>query len=162
MIKKYTAIFLLCCSVFLSSCAQSKYLDTLPCTTITDTLTEEILGTDMYAEYSEKDVSLIFGNTELFDSCSIIYSVSSDDIGEVGIFHAKDSDTSKKLLEKVEEYIEDTRDERNSFVRNYMPEELDKLNYADSRRFGNYVVYTILSADESEEIFCTVKELLCE
>lgn len=162
MIKKYTALFLLCCSVFLSSCAQSKYLDTIPCSTITDTLTEEILGSDMYAEYTENDVSLLFGNNELYDSCSVIYSVSSDDIGEVGIFHATDSDTAKKLLEKAEKYIEDTRDERNSFVRNYMPEELDKLNYADTRQFGNYVVYTILSADESEDIFCAVKELLSE
>lgn len=162
MIKKYTALFLLCCSVFFASCAQNKYLDTLPCARITDTLTEEILGSDMYAEYTQKDVSLLFGNDELFDSCSVIYSISSDDIGEVGVFHAKDNQNAKKLLEKAEKYIEDIKDEKNSFVRNYMPQELDKLNYADTRRFGNYVVYTILSADTSDEIFDTVKKLLSE
>lgn len=162
MLKKYIAIITLVPIVFFCSCAKKEYLDTISCGNITDTLTEEILGSDMYAEYSENDVKLIFNNSELFDSCSVIYSLSSDDIGEVGVFHAKNSDNAKMLLKEITKYIEEVKDEKNSFVNDYMPQELDKLNYADTRQFGNYVIYTILSSDTSDEVFMTAKNMLSE
>lgn len=152
---------LLICLCF-SSCTAKSYVDTFTCDDITNAITDEILGSQAYVEFSDKDVHLMFDDTEKYDSWSVMYSISSDDISEVGILHAKDPQSAEELLEDAIDYVEDLKKEKQEFLRNYLPGELNKLNYADARAFGNYVVYTVLSKDTAEEVFSFVEKMLKE
>ena len=157
--KKLIIIFLILLLCF-GSCEATAYKNSLSCKDITYSLQDELTGYENYKEYGEADVGAIIRSDNLYDSCSVIYSVSSDDIGEIGIFHASNEADIDQLLEESLDHIKALKDEKQEFLRNYLPDELIKLNYADARAFGNYVVYTVLAADESEEVFSFVQKLL--
>ena len=158
--KKYIAILLsLIFCISFASCAQTKYDDSLSCSDIATALDEEFLGTEEYEAYEESDIKYMF-NSDDFDSCRILYSISSDDIGEIGVLHAKDAQGADKLLDEVNEYIEDIKEEKSDFLRNYLPEEFKKLDNARVKRFGNYVIYTVLEPEQSQRIFERAKEIL--
>ncbi len=159
--RKIAVVTLIFC-LFLCSCSTANYTDSLSCQDITSELRKKLLGSELYDSYTDEDTKLILSDDQLYDSSSIIYSVSSDDIGEVGILHAPDTNTAKDLLGEVTDYIESLKDEKQEFIKNYLPSELSKLNYADARRFGNYVAYTVLTSDRSEEVFSFVEKMLHE
>ena len=117
--KKMIAILFTLC-VFLGSCGKADYANTIPCDDITSSLREELLGAELYQEFNDNDVKFIFDSSDLYDSSSVIFSVSSDDIGEVGVFHAKDSESAQKLLDEAIDYVENMKDEKQEFLKNYM------------------------------------------
>jgi hypothetical protein len=45
-------------------------------------------------------------------------------------------------------------------VENYIPDELDKLNDGQARRFGNYVILAIFEKSERDKIFESSKRIL--
>ena len=160
--KRITLLTILLVCLCFSSCGAKSYVDTFTCDDITNAITDEILGSQAYAEFTDKDVHLMFDDTEKYDGWSIMYSISSDDISEIGILHARDAESTEEILEDAIEYVEDLKKEKQEFLRNYLPKELNKLNYADARAFGNYVVYTVLSQDTTEEVFSFVEKMLRE
>ena len=155
-------IALLCvallCPVF-ASCAQPRYIDSLACSDIANALREEILGENEYGIYDDAEVEYLI-DSDCYNSSCVMYSLSGDDVGEVGILHADNVKKAEELLEDTSEYIDDLKEEKSDFLRSYLPDELDKLNKASVKRFGNYVVYTILPSDLSEKVFQRVKDML--
>jgi hypothetical protein len=159
--KRFTFPIICCCilsCVILSSCASNKYSDTLSCTDITKSLQSKILADDDYREYSADEVRYIFNGRDSFDSCSIIYSAASDDIGEIGVFHAASEEEAKKLLNDTEEHVQKEREEKSEFLRNYLPNESKKLENAEVKRFGNYVVYAV--NEDKDAVFSYIEKLL--
>ena len=152
--------FALMSALIFSSCAQRKYSDVYSCSDLTSLVKKDILDTAEYSDYSETDIKYIFDNDELFDSVSIIYASSSDDIGEIGVLHAIDEDTADELLDEVNEYIDNSVTDKIAFVKNYLPSELSKLENAQARRFGNYVVFTIVDPNISNKIFEKIQNTL--
>ena len=161
--KKYIRVLvcLLVAHLIFASCAQTKYRDSLSCADIASALESEILGEGKYKAYEEIDIKYMLDSDD-FDSCQILYSISSDDIGEIGVLHAKNAEDADKLIDDTTKYIEDYREQKSDFVRNYMPDEFEKLDNARVKRFGNYVVYTILPTDTSEKIFDKLESILSE
>jgi isocitrate dehydrogenase kinase/phosphatase len=90
----------------------------------------------------------------------VLYSRDSDDQGEFGIFKANNSVTAEELFVLVNEYINRSQRERRNFIENYIPSELKKLDNADARIIGDYVIFTILDENQSREIFSKATELL--
>ena len=103
-----------------------------------------------------------FNSTTLDDDHAFLASTPSTDISEVGVFHAPNRAIREELSELVEEYLEDYLEEKEAFIASYAPQELEKLKMAETRVFGNYVVYAILSGDDSKIFFDTVEKLLSE
>ena len=155
--KRLTVLLLLVC---LCSCSSRSYTSSLSCGEITDRVGVEVLGEGIYAEFDKDDVDRNFGHSELYDSQSIIYSASSDDVGEIGVFHAKDESAADGLLEAANEYLYALRLDKEEFLKNYIPGELKKLNGAQARRFGNYVVYAVLEPEATRSLFSFLDELL--
>ena len=91
---------------------------------------------------------------------SVIYSTSSDDISEIGIFHAVSEEKSLELLDDLTDYLSDLKEEKGAFVRNYLPDEQKKLDGAKVRRFGNYVVFTVLPEAQSNAVFEKIDKIL--
>ena len=159
MIKKFLLLCVLTAVVGFSfvSCANKKYSDNVGCSDITKAIQDELFKTNEYAEYPMSEIEYMI-DPSLFDSCSVIYSVSSDDISEIGVFHAPGQNSATLLFEEANNYIKQTQGEKREFLRSYMPSELTTLDSASARRFGNYVVFSF--SNDSEKIFATVEELL--
>ena len=148
--------------LFFSSCAQKKYSEGYSCSEITSSVRAEILDDGVYSGYSAKDVEYMFDDSSLFDSYSIIYSSASDDIREIGILHSPDVKSAEALLKAAEEYLLKLDEEKRSFLKNYLPYELEKLDAAEARRFGNYVCFTVLYPQERDLVFEHISSLLGE
>jgi len=155
--------FVFCVVLVLSllcSCSKKQYNDTLDCAYITSTLQSKMLTDEAYSAYSAEDIAFMLDDSDKFDSYSVIYSSSSDDIGEIGVFHAISEEESLDLLDDVAEYLSELKEEKGSFVRNYLPNEQKKLDGANVKRFGNYVVFTVLDSAKSDAVFKEIERLL--
>ena len=154
-------VFIICLTlIFLPSCAKPRYTDTLDCPEITKAIQNEILTSEDYSAYSSEDIAFMLEDNHKFDSYSVIHSSSSDDIGEVGVFHAKSQEESLELLDDVTEYLHDLKEEKGAFVRNYLQGEQEKLDGATVKRFGNYVIFTVLDPSQSNAVFEKIEKLL--
>ena len=159
--KKYTMLILICATVlFFSSCAVKEYTDTLSCKSVAESLASEISDPEDYRFYTDEDIKYMFEDTSLFEECSFIYSTSSDDIDEICVIKAKDEKEAKSILEQAEQYIKDIDAKKRSFLENYMPDELEKLDCAKAKQFGNYVIVAIADRDDAKDIFDRADSLL--
>ena len=67
---------------------------------------------------------------------------------------------AEEVLREAQAYIERTKSERRAFVESYLPSELSKFNSAEARRFGTYVIYTILESERAALVFDKAEEAL--
>ncbi len=163
-IFKYSLFTLTFCAIFLlPSCDKvEKYRDGISCEYLSKELCDEVDHFGEASSYSEEDVKLLLGDTSLFDDFSVIYSNEADDINEIGVFHCPDEKNSKELLTLAKGYISEQAKNQKAFVASYAPREVPKLEAAEARRYGNYVIYLILDENAKEEAFAEAKELLEE
>ena len=147
-------------SLLFASCSVSNYSRDYECAKLTDELIDTVLTEQEYSAYLDYDLKYIIKDSSLFDSYSVIYSSSSDDVSEVGILRAKSKESLQELLNQATEYIEELKKEKRTFVENYLPEELEKINSAKARCIGNYVVFTVLESEKSESVFSHLEALL--
>ena len=49
---------------------------------------------------------------------------------------------------------------QSAFIASYAPEELNKLKNATVVRYGNYVIYTILTPADGEEVLSLLRDRL--
>lgn len=161
MKKRVLAVcfFMIFCLIF-GSCGQKGYSDTLTCTEITSELKEEIFAENGYSDYSSNDIKYMFDDDTLFDSCSVIYSSSSDDVGEIGVLHASDAESADALLETVNGYLKELDEEKRAFLKSYLPNELEKLDNAEAKRFGNYVAFVVLEPTTRDAVFERLEAML--
>ena len=149
----------LCLSLF--SCKSGgEYADDIPCAEILDTVEEQIPIDLGYESFGGDHIKYYFENTELDDDHSLRYSTASEDINEMGIFHAPNEGDAKKLKEITERYLDGLLEEKGAFIGSYAPKELEKLENAEARIFGNYVAYAILSEDDRKLFFDTIEAKL--
>ena len=156
---KRVIILSLLCLAF-CSCASVRYSDSLESRDLAKRLTGEISEFGDYVEYDDDEINDLLGLSA--DGCdvSVIYSKDSDDQGEIGIIRAASEADAKEVLREAQEYLEQMRVERRAFVESYLPRELSKLSSAEARRFGSYVIYTILESEKSTLVFDKVEEAL--
>jgi hypothetical protein len=159
--KKYI-LFINCCVLvlFLASCASRDYTDTLSCKTITDSLTSEISDAESYSSYTDEDIKYIFDDISLFEECSFVHSESADNIDEVCVIRAKDKADAKKILKQAEQYINNFKEEKSSFLENYIPSELDKLDCAKAKQFDNYVIFVFADKEDTKDAFECAERIL--
>ena len=152
--------FILVPLLLICSCSSGAYTDTLSCEEIRERIISAV-GDEEYLELDSGDAEYYFS----LDGCreySVRYSSSTNDIGEFGIFHAEDEDAALKLLEECREYVRDKQTEQRAFIQSYAPTEIKKLDGADAFRFGNYVIFTVLEGNDSEQVKTSVEKLLAE
>ena len=150
-------------TLFFASCSQKKFNNGITCKDLTSMLKREIsVPQGEFEEYSNDELKFIFNYPELYDDICIIYSSDSTDICELGVIHAQNEENAKKIFEDSKNYLKNIQEQKSEFLRNYSPEELKKINSADVRRFGNYVIFTISEQDERDTVFEKAKSILSE
>ena len=161
--KKKIIIMLLSipCALIFTFCSSKAFSDVLACVELSSSLQKEIsVPYGEFGEYSSAGLNFFFPHTELYEDFYAVYSKDSTDVSELGILRASNEENAKKLLEDAQLYIKDTQEQKREFLRSYSPSELEKLNSAEARRFGNYVIFTIADQNEKSKIFQKAEELL--
>ena len=157
----FSITLLLCLS--LSACGKKpKYRDTVPCETLTGICEEIAVADGGYARYENSYLDYFFESTTLPDHYSLIYSVASADINEIGIFHVPDTESIDKMRSLCEAYLTDMRETQSAFIESYAPRELIKLTNASVHIYGNYVVYLILDEADTKAITARIQKELSE
>ena len=159
--KGYLVFLLLALTLLFSSCAQKSYKSSLGCKELSNELKKEFSASEEdFEDYSEEDIRFLFSSIELYEDFCVSYSTDSVDIREIGVFRASTEQDAKKLYEDATYYIKNLQEQKSDFIRSYSPSELEKLNSAEARRYGNYVIFVVADADCKSKIFEKAEEAL--
>lgn len=152
---------ILSATLALIACSRKgEYRNDISCSELLDEAEAQIPVDMGYESLGKDHIKYNFGNTELDDDHAFRHSVASEDINEIGIFHAPDGEARDELQELTENYLRGLLEEKGAFIASYAPKELEKLENAEVKTFGNYVAYAVLSKDERILFFDTVEKLL--
>ena len=158
--KRIILLLLLSLSILVfSSCKQEKHSASLTSKELTDALIGQISGSEDYIEYTDEELSYFDFARSSDADITLLYSRAAEDVGEIGVVRIFDG-KSKEMKSALEEYLKDQQKEKGAFFKNYAPGELLKLERAEVRCFGDYVVFTVLSSEESQAVFEKVEEVL--
>lgn len=158
--KKWLVFFFILSLLCTASCQRAQYRDDVLCETITTAVCEEIEDDEEFLPFGEEHIRFSFEDTDRFADKSLVYSVRSENIDEIGVFLAESDEDVPELRRICEQYVETLREEQRAFVASYAPREATKLDAATVRVFGRYVVYTVLSENDREEAFEAIEEML--
>ena len=141
-IVKFLCTALAC--IFLASCASGKegYPSEMTVDEIADELLRDSTVEGGFAEYSDAFLNASFAGTEDIER-TVRYSVMSSNIDEVGVFRARDEMHAERLASLCREYLRLMLEEQGAFIASYAPEELPKLENAEVRIIGDFVIYSI-------------------
>ena len=163
--KKYTVrtISLILVALFsvmaLASCGGANYRDDVSVNTIAASIQEKIPVPDGYYGPDSDYLSFYFEGAESIATEYVIeFSATSTNINQFGIFHVKDGE-AEKMKAICEAYIE-TMNKRWIAQANYIASEHPKMEGAEVRIFGNYVVYTMLTEADKAIAFDAVESAL--
>ena len=157
---------LLCCLLLLTllpsiGCRRTQeYRTDVSCRAITDAICDQLGDDEEYAAFGKDHLRFFFEDTDTYSDQSLVYSVRSENIDEVGVFLAKSEEDVPVLRTLCEQYVTSLREEQRAFIESYAPREAKKLDSAEVRVFGRYVVYTVLDQEEREEAHEKIEELL--
>ena len=158
--KKILCLFLILLIPFSACAKQGKYRDDIACRLITNELSVLCPAENGYSNFGPEQIKYFFDDTNIPTDYSMIYSTDAEDINEIGIFHCADADDAEDMLEIVREYIENMQETQVNFVSSYAPYEIPKLEGAEARRYGNYVVFVILDTNERKTAFSAIENEL--
>ena len=116
---------------------------------------DSVLGTsDSMGDAGASVVEGLIKLTESdYEDCVVKITVKGTSFDEYGIFKGKDANQASSIEEAVKTYIQ----MRIDTDMGYQPEELPKLENAEVRKIGSYVVYCILD-DSSRSVVLSVVE----
>ncbi len=159
--KKIIRILILSISLLiLNSCSRVVYADSIKCIDMGENLKAVLNEKTEYTQFDRSHPDITLDIDGEYDDFYAVYSTDTSDIDEIGIFHSKSKDDAEDIAEECREYIDDMKENSKSFISSYAPNELPKLENATVRRFGNYVVYTVLDGDTADAVFESIKETL--
>ena len=167
--KKYlryitlTLALILLSSLVLSSCSGSKsYKTDVAVSTLSDAAKKQI---EISGGYMTTDPDYIEFNLEGLPTPKefeiFMASNSSANKNEVGIFPYENTTDAENAKAVVKKYLV-AKDESYKAAIDYTPNEYPKIENAKVVVFGNYVVYTILTVDDSEKVTSAIENLLVQ
>ena len=159
--KKFLTVgALFICASLLFGCARKEYANNVSCAELLDTVLTALDDGMEYKDFDSAQRKFYFEDSDEADDCRMVYSLDTNDINEIGIFHAPDKEETQDIAEDCREYVEDMRQNSRAFIASYAPSELSKLDGAQVRIYGNYVIYAILPTELIESVFYEVERVL--
>ena len=101
-----------------------------------------------------------FDGDHTIDQYVIAASAASSDVNEYGILHVSDPKQVETVAELAEVYLSNQRNFLSTFLNTYNAAEMAKLESMEVRVFGNYIVYTILSVEDTAAVMGAVEKAL--
>jgi hypothetical protein len=98
--KRCFPFLLLLSLLFLGSCSKGNtYADGIPCAELLKTAEQQIPVPFGYESFGAEQIGFYFGDPKSHDDGAIQHSKKSEDINEIGIFHAPDEQSRKEIEE---------------------------------------------------------------
>lgn len=153
--KKNTISLVLCAVLMLymlAACGgSSEYRDDVAVSEIGDSF-DAILSSG--ADMKELSDTYITGSMKMdvsdYEEYCVKVASKGITIDEYGIFKGEDAKNTEAIETAVNDYIQLRID---TWMSEYMPEEFPKLENAEVKVCGNYVMYAILSDEEKTAVF---------
>ena len=160
--KKYGFItILLSLLLLLMGCKKVTYKNDVPSSGIVAAIREQIPVPSGYEVYDEDFLAFYLPEAvSLVSESEVIYAVAPDDYTEIGVLRARSSDGVEALASAVGAYLEDFRRTYQPQAEQYDPSEREKLKDASYRIYGDYVIYTVMTAKTQETCYGIVDGLL--
>lgn len=145
-----------------SSCDSGvTYRDDVKVSDISTTLKNKFPVADGYYAADSDYLGFYFeGAADKVEAHVIEFSATSTNINQFGIFRVKEG-SANDIKALCDSYIQTMRD-RWVAQANYIASEHPKMENAEARVFGNYVVYVMLTAEDKQAAFAAVEEMLSE
>lgn len=153
---------ILCLPLCLIGCGEEPYRTDLSCKAITDKITDTLTLPNGYAPFGEEHMRFYFEDIEDYADKSLVYSTLTEDINEIGVFRGNHREDVEKLRNVCQGYVDTLAEEQRAFIASYAPEEITKLDHAEVRVYGSYVIYTVLSPEDRDTAFDILESLLQE
>lgn len=158
--KKSILLLTIFTILFSSACSKApKYRNDLSCEEIIKGAPLYERSAETYDMYDKDFLDFFFGNTASSD-CVVLYSALQENIDEFGIFHAADAENIAKISDSVGKYLSEMKGSQRAFIESYAAEELPKLDAAETRIYGDYVAYAILSPEDMNVFFEYIEKSL--
>lgn len=115
----------------------------------------DYISESRFGEWYEELLSRCYTSSVILTALDV--SASAD---QIGIFHANNEADAKIVLEIIEEYVEtETRKLRDAYEM-YAKDEVVKLDNAQIKVCGTYILYTFLSEEDTEIVQTAFEEAL--
>ena len=109
-----------------------------------------ILDDDVIFEFTEEDLPYLKDYT-------VVKAKNAKNINEIGIFKVEDGKT-KDMKALLENYVANLQQAYRAM--DYFPEELEKIDCATVKVFGNYVVYSFLNEKDTENFYNAIENTI--
>ena len=109
-----------------------------------------ILDDDVILEITDDDLSYLVDYT-------VVRAKNAKNINEIGIFKAENG-KAKELKPIIEKYLKEKQESYRAM--DYFPEEVEKIDFATVKVFGNYVVFSFLNEADTEAFYNAIENEL--
>ena len=140
----------------LTACESSNWKDDLTAASLTATIKSSLPAGDGWDTVSDDYVSPSAWGEDYADYLSLVtdyvitVSAESDmNVDEMGIFHAGNAKDAAKIKSFTQKYLEGKKLRMAPLLESYNQAELPKLDCAEVTVCGNYILYTILNAEDT-------------
>ena len=135
-----------------------EYKDDVAVSALSDAGMKQIsLSSNLNTASDEFMMFFLNVDSSLYTECAVMTPMGSSSIDEFGIFKAANAEDAAKIEAALSTYLASrvaTWDTR------YSQEEKPKVDGAKTTVYGNYVIYTILSAEEQGAFLDAISDIL--
>ncbi len=140
------------------ACGSGTLKDNVPVKDIAETVNKALSGIQNLSAADENYISVQQAlPISDCDDYMEMFQTSGVGIDEYGIFRMKEESGIEGMKSAIQDYIDSAK---LSFNENYAPNEKPKLDNAEIRVFGKYVVYAVLSEDDKNVLFSALETAL--
>ena len=109
-----------------------------------------ILDDDVILEITDDDLTYLVDYT-------VVRANNAKNINEIGIFKVENG-KAKELKPVIEKYLKEKQESYRAM--DYFPEEVEKIDFATVKVFGNYVVFSFLNEADTEAFYKAIENEL--
>lgn len=158
LIAAIIAIVIICCVLFFITNSASAYLDDYSSGALFENVKNSFsteggiktLDDDVILEFTDKSLDYLVDYT-------VVKANNAKNINEIGIFKVT-TGKANDLKKLVSKYVEEKQQSYRAM--DYFPEEVEKIDSATVKVFGNYVVYSFLNEKDTESFYLAIENLI--
>ncbi len=110
----------------------------------------KLLDDDVILKFTDQELSYLI-------DYSVIKAKASKNINEFGIFRVNEGH-AKDMEAIIKAFVENQQESYRSM--NYFPEEVEKIDCATVKIYGNYVIYTFLNDADTEAFYSEIEKTI--
>lgn len=152
------ALFGIVIAIFILFYGKLEYADNLSAQELLEQ-SYQVIDTDSDIKHLDSDAILEITDEDVpnLKDYSIIKANNVKNINEVGIFRMG-SPNNEGFVKQVERYVEEKKQTYRAL--DYFPQEVDKIDNATVRVYGNYVMYTFLNEQDTLDFYKQAENLI--